>query len=60
MTKLQLSVAIGNYDCMRPLVDGIVHIDGVDPQYMLMEAKKIHALRSARLRAPVTKPPRSA
>ena len=41
MAKLQLSVAIGDYDRMRPLVDGSVQIDGVDPQYMLLEPEEI-------------------
>lgn len=41
MAKLQLSVAIGDYDRMRPLVDGAVQIDGVDPQYMLLEPEEI-------------------
>ena len=31
MSKLPLSVAIGNYDRARPLFDGTVQIDGVDP-----------------------------
>lgn len=41
MNKLQLSVAIGNYDRMRPLVDGDVQIDGVDPVFMLHEPEEI-------------------
>ena len=41
MAKLQLSVAIGDYDRMRPLVDGTVQIDGVDPQYLLLEPEEI-------------------
>jgi len=41
MAKLQLSVAIGDYDRIRPLVDGVVQIDGVDPQYMLLEPEEI-------------------
>src|ERR1700731_4538292 len=41
MSKLQLSVAIGDYDPMRPLVDGLVAIDGVDPQFMLLEPEEI-------------------
>lgn len=41
MAKLQLSVAIGDYDRMRPLVDGTVQIDAVDPQYMLLEPEEI-------------------
>ena len=34
MSKLQLSVAVGNYDRVRPLIDGAVQIDGVDPVFM--------------------------
>jgi 4,5-dihydroxyphthalate decarboxylase len=41
MSKLQLSVAIGDYDRMRPLVDGTVQIDAVDPQFMLLEPEEI-------------------
>ena len=41
MSKLQLSIAIGDYDRMRPLVDGLVPIDGVDPQIMLLEPEEI-------------------
>ena len=41
MAKLQLSVAVGDYDRMRPLVDGTVAIDGVDPQYMLLDPEEI-------------------
>jgi 4,5-dihydroxyphthalate decarboxylase len=41
MSKLQLSVAIGDYDRMRPLVDGSVQIDGVDLQIMLLEPEEI-------------------
>ncbi|WP_439596024.1 PhnD/SsuA/transferrin family substrate-binding protein [Falsiroseomonas sp.] len=41
MSKLQLSVAIGPYDRMRPLVDGEVQIDSVDPQFMLLEPEEI-------------------
>lgn len=41
MGKLQLSIAIGDYDRMRPLVDGTVQIDAVDPQYMLLEPEEI-------------------
>ncbi|MBU8539618.1 PhnD/SsuA/transferrin family substrate-binding protein [Falsiroseomonas tokyonensis] len=41
MAKLQLSVAIGPYDRMRPLVDGEVQIDAVDPQFMLLEPEEI-------------------
>lgn len=32
--KLELSVAIGDYDRTRPLIDGTVAIDGVDPVVM--------------------------
>ena len=41
MNRLQLSVAIGPYDRMRPLVDGEVQIDAVDPQFMLLEPEEI-------------------
>src|SRR6202023_134545 len=41
MSKLALSIAIGDYDRVRPLVDGSVQIDGVDPVFMLLEPEKI-------------------
>jgi 4,5-dihydroxyphthalate decarboxylase len=41
MTKLNLSVAIGDYDRTRPLVDGAAQIDGVDPVFMLLEPEEI-------------------
>src|SRR6266478_4911279 len=41
MAKLSLSIAVGDYDRMRPLVDGLVQIDGVDPQFMLLEPEEI-------------------
>lgn len=41
MAKLQLSVAVGDYDRVRPLVDGTVPIDGVDPQYLLLDPEEI-------------------
>ena len=49
MSKLQLSVAVGDYDRMRPLVDGQVQIDSVDAQIMLLEPEEIffRALRHA-------------
>src|SRR5258706_11053769 len=39
--KLRLSIAVGNYDRMRPLIDGDVQIDGVDPVFMLQEPEEI-------------------
>ena len=39
--KLNLSVAVGNYDRMRPLVDGEVQIDGVNPVFMLHEPEEM-------------------
>ena len=36
MSKLQLSVAMGDYDRTRALLDGRVQIDGVDPVYMTL------------------------
>lgn len=41
MSKPNLSVAVGNYDRMRPLVDGEVQIDGVDPVFMLQDPEEI-------------------
>ena len=41
MSKLKLSVAIGNYDRVRPLFDGAVQIDGVDPVFMTLPPEEI-------------------
>ena len=41
MAKLALSIAVGDYDRVRPLVDGSVQIDGVDPVFMLLEPEEI-------------------
>jgi len=41
MGKLELSVAVGDYDRARPLVDGAVQIDGADPVFMLLEPEEI-------------------
>ena len=41
MAKLQLSVAIGDYDRTRPLFDGTVQIDGVDPVYMALSPEEM-------------------
>jgi 4,5-dihydroxyphthalate decarboxylase len=41
MSKLQLSVAVGNYDRVRPLMDGAVQIDGVDPIFMNLRPEEI-------------------
>lgn len=41
MSKLQLSIAVGNYDRIRPLVDGEVQIEGVDPVFMLQDPEEI-------------------
>ena len=38
--KLQLSIAIGDYDRTRPLVDGRVGIDGVDPVFLLLSPEE--------------------
>lgn len=40
-TKLKLSVATGNYDRTRPMVDGDVQIDGVDPIFMLLSPEEM-------------------
>src|SRR5580698_9414377 len=49
MAKLNLSVAVGDYDRTRPLIDGSVQIDGVDPVYMLLVPEEIffRAFRAA-------------
>src|SRR5437899_8718800 len=41
MSKLKLSVAIGNYDRARPLFDVTVQIDGVDPVFMQLPPEEI-------------------
>ncbi len=41
MPKLNLSVAVGDYDRTRPLIDGAVRIDGVDPVYMTLSPEEI-------------------
>ncbi len=41
MNKLQLSIAVGHYDRIRPLVDGEVQIEGVDPVYMTQDPEEI-------------------
>lgn len=48
MAKLQLSVAFGDYDRTRALLDGTVQIDGVDPVYMTLNPEEMffRAMRS--------------
>jgi hypothetical protein len=41
MAKLSLSVAVGDYDRTRPLIDGGVQIDGVDPVIMALTPEEI-------------------
>jgi 4,5-dihydroxyphthalate decarboxylase len=41
MAKLDLSVAVGDYDRTRPLVDGSVGIDGVNPIFMTLGPEEI-------------------
>ncbi len=41
MSRITLSVAIGDYDRHRPLMDGAVRIDGVDPVFMTMPPEEI-------------------
>jgi 4,5-dihydroxyphthalate decarboxylase len=41
LTKLRISVAMGNYDRTRPLVDGDVQMDGADPIYMLLSPEEM-------------------
>ena len=41
MARLDLSIAVGDYDRNRPLVDGSVQMDGVDPVFMLLSPEEI-------------------
>jgi 4,5-dihydroxyphthalate decarboxylase len=41
MGKLNLSIGIGNYDRVRPLADGNVQMDGVDPTFMFLDPEEI-------------------
>ncbi len=47
--KLCLSFAIGDYDRNRPLIDGAVRVDGVDPVFMTLDPEEIffRAFRNA-------------
>jgi 4,5-dihydroxyphthalate decarboxylase len=41
MSKLRLSIAVRDYDRARPLSDGLVQIDGVDPIFMALGPEEI-------------------
>jgi 4,5-dihydroxyphthalate decarboxylase len=41
MANLSLSVAVGDYDRNRPLINGAVKIDGVDPVFMTLPPEEI-------------------
>src|SRR4249919_851700 len=41
MSRLELSFAIGDYDRNRPLIDGAVQIDGVEPVVMTLSPEEI-------------------
>jgi 4,5-dihydroxyphthalate decarboxylase len=41
MAKLNLSIAVRDYDRVRPLMDGAVQIDGVDPVFLALEPEEI-------------------
>ncbi len=41
MANLSLSVAVGDYDRNRPLINGAVRIDGVDPVFMTLGPEEI-------------------
>lgn len=41
MSKLQLSIAMGDYDRNRALYDGAVQIDGVNPVYALLSPEEM-------------------
>jgi 4,5-dihydroxyphthalate decarboxylase len=38
---LELSIAVGDYDRMRPLTDGAVPIDGVTPRFLLLSPEEL-------------------
>jgi 4,5-dihydroxyphthalate decarboxylase len=41
MASLTLSIALGNYDRTRPLIDGDIAIDGVEPIYMMLSPEEM-------------------
>jgi 4,5-dihydroxyphthalate decarboxylase len=41
MMKLNLSIAVRDYDRTRPLTDGSVRIDGVDPVFLALDPEEI-------------------
>ncbi|MCR0982373.1 ABC transporter substrate-binding protein [Roseomonas populi] len=41
MNPLRLSLAIGDYDRIRPIADGTVRIDGVDPVMSILDPEEI-------------------
>lgn len=41
MSKLELSVAFGDYDRNRPIVDGTVQIDGIEPVVMMLSPEEM-------------------
>ncbi|HEY4341973.1 MAG TPA: hypothetical protein VGM97_18670 [Steroidobacteraceae bacterium] len=41
MSKLSLSIAVGDYDRTRPLVDGSVAIDGVEAMFLLLSPEEM-------------------
>jgi hypothetical protein len=49
MVTLKRSIAVGDYDRMRPLMDGFVQIDGVDPIFLRLTPEEIffRAMRHA-------------
>lgn len=50
MPNLELSFAIGDYDRNRPLIDGRVQVDGVDPVFLKLTPEEIF-FRAFRYRA---------
>ena len=41
MSKLNLSIAVGDYDRVRPLSDGTVRIDGVEATFLNLTPEEI-------------------
>ena len=42
MSKLKLSLACGSYDLLRPLIDGVVILDGIDLNVLTMASPERH------------------
>ena len=41
MSKLNLTIATGNYDRTRPISDGRINIEGVDPNHLFFSPEEM-------------------